>query len=190
MHCEEHFVATARSDNANRELLLWLHRYRRPDLCPRCGHRSRSGAQAGSGLRSGTATAMGTRRCPPRKTRTGNAGVFVVTSKNAGASWGPAHPAPGSFVQLLAAASPTHLALATAPNFAPPWRHDRYRGQPELARFLSSSASGAPIGASQHQRSPGALPRLTLCSAWGEDWSLQHSVRPLPNRHGQRRLSC
>jgi photosystem II stability/assembly factor-like uncharacterized protein len=50
--------------------------------------------------------------CVPRGE---NRGIFVVTSNNAGASWGPPHPAPGSFVQLLAAASPTHLALATAP---------------------------------------------------------------------------
>jgi len=50
--------------------------------------------------------------CVPRG---GNSGLFVVTTGNSGATWGPPHPAPGSFLQLIAAASPTHLALATAP---------------------------------------------------------------------------
>jgi hypothetical protein len=47
--------------------------------------------------------------------RSSPGGEFVVTSNNAGASWGPAHPVPGSFIQLIAAASPGHLAVATAP---------------------------------------------------------------------------
>ena len=51
--------------------------------------------------------------CVPRG---GDFGLFVVTSAGGGASWGPPHDAPGSFSQLIAAASPTHLALATAPT--------------------------------------------------------------------------
>jgi hypothetical protein len=51
--------------------------------------------------------------CVPR---VGGAGGFVVTSNSAGTMWGPPHRVPDSSIQLLAAASPTHLALATAPS--------------------------------------------------------------------------
>ncbi|MGA8635926.1 MAG: sialidase family protein [Candidatus Dormiibacterota bacterium] len=51
--------------------------------------------------------------CVPR---IGNSRVFVVTSSNGGTTWGPPHPAPSSVLQLIAAASPTHLALATGPT--------------------------------------------------------------------------
>ena len=51
--------------------------------------------------------------CVPRS---GSSHVFVVTSSNGGATWGPQHLVPGSGPQLIAAASPTHLALATAPT--------------------------------------------------------------------------
>ena len=50
--------------------------------------------------------------CVPRS---GNSRLFVVTSSNSGATWGPPHLAPGSHLELIAAASPTHLALATGP---------------------------------------------------------------------------
>jgi hypothetical protein len=52
--------------------------------------------------------------CEPRSGPTDGAGEFVVTSGDAGLSWGPRHPAP-SFPGVIAAASPTHLALATGP---------------------------------------------------------------------------
>jgi photosystem II stability/assembly factor-like uncharacterized protein len=51
--------------------------------------------------------------CEPRS---GNSRLFVVTSSNGGTTWGPPHPAPGSVLQLIAAANPTHLALATGPT--------------------------------------------------------------------------
>jgi hypothetical protein len=51
--------------------------------------------------------------CVPR---IGNSHLFVVTSGNGGTTWGPPHLAPGSLPQLIAAASPTHLALATGPT--------------------------------------------------------------------------
>jgi photosystem II stability/assembly factor-like uncharacterized protein len=53
--------------------------------------------------------------CVPRS---GNSRVFVVTTSNSGATWGPPHLAPGALppASLIAAASPTHFALATAPT--------------------------------------------------------------------------
>ena len=51
--------------------------------------------------------------CAPRS---GNSHLFVVTSSNEGTTWGPPHPVPSSVLQLIAAASPTHLALATGPT--------------------------------------------------------------------------
>ena len=52
--------------------------------------------------------------CTPRNGNTAT-GDFTVTSNNAAASWGPPHPAPGSYQGAIAAASPTHLVLATGP---------------------------------------------------------------------------
>lgn len=51
--------------------------------------------------------------CAPRS---GDSSLFVVTSSSGGASWGPPHHVPGSFLQVIAAASATHLAVATAPT--------------------------------------------------------------------------
>ena len=51
--------------------------------------------------------------CVPRN---GDPHVFVVSTSSAGMTWGPPHLAPGSGPQLIAAASATHLALATAPT--------------------------------------------------------------------------
>jgi hypothetical protein len=53
--------------------------------------------------------------CSPRSGPNDGAGEFVVTSDNAGSSWGPPHPAPGLSPEVIAAASPTHLALGTGP---------------------------------------------------------------------------
>jgi photosystem II stability/assembly factor-like uncharacterized protein len=52
--------------------------------------------------------------CSPRSGPNDGSGEFIVTSDNAGTSWGPPHPAPG-LPEVIAAASPTHLALATGP---------------------------------------------------------------------------
>lgn len=53
--------------------------------------------------------------CSPRSGPNDGAGEFVVTSDNAGSSWGPPHSAPGLSPEVIAAASPTHLALGTGP---------------------------------------------------------------------------
>jgi photosystem II stability/assembly factor-like uncharacterized protein len=51
--------------------------------------------------------------CFPRGA--GGSNEFVVTSSTAGTSWGPPHPVPASSLFAIAAASPTHLAVATGP---------------------------------------------------------------------------
>ncbi len=46
--------------------------------------------------------------CIPRSSR---GGEFVVTSNNAGSSWGPPHPVPGPFIQLIAAPGSAFLGF-------------------------------------------------------------------------------
>lgn len=49
--------------------------------------------------------------CAPRSS--GSPTRFVVTSRDEGSSWGPPHPVPGSYPQLITAADSNHLAVAT-----------------------------------------------------------------------------
>jgi photosystem II stability/assembly factor-like uncharacterized protein len=52
--------------------------------------------------------------CAPRGA--GTASQSVVTSNDSGSTWGAPHPVPGSFMGLIAAATPTHLAIASPPS--------------------------------------------------------------------------
>ena len=66
-------------------------------------------------------------------------------------------------------------------TFPPPWRHGRYFGQPEAKPIPGRQMRQMwRAHLRQHQGSPGAVPRLTLCSAGTGRESL--ALRPVPAR--------